>query len=48
MGARMLRDQLRRAGLKVVRSHVTALMHLMGIEALCPQPRTASRHRHRV
>ena len=38
MGARMLRDQLFREGLKVGRRHVTTLMQRMGIEALCPQP----------
>lgn len=38
MGARMLRDQLRREGLQVGRRHVTTLMQRMGIEALCPQP----------
>ena len=38
MGARMLRDQLLREGLKVGRRHVATLMQRMGIEALCPQP----------
>lgn len=38
MGARMLRDQLHREGVKVGRRHVTTLMLRMGIEALCPQP----------
>ena len=38
MGARMLRDQLHREGVKVGRRHVTTLMQRMGIEALCPQP----------
>jgi putative transposase len=38
MGARMLRDQLRRQGIEVGRRHVTTLMQRMGIEALCPQP----------
>lgn len=34
MGARMLRDQLDRAGIKVGRKHVSTLMKRMGIEAL--------------
>jgi putative transposase len=38
MGARMLRDQLHRQGLKVGRRHVSTLMQRMGIAALCPQP----------
>jgi putative transposase len=38
MGARMLRNQLRREGVEVGRRHVTTLMQRMGIEALCPQP----------
>ena len=41
MGARMLRDQLMRAGLRVGRRHVATLMKNMGIEALCPQPGTS-------
>lgn len=43
MGARMLRDQLRREGIKVGRRHVATLMQRMGIEALCPQPGTSKR-----
>lgn len=38
MGARMLRDQLHREGIKVGRRHIGTLMQRMGIEALCPQP----------
>ncbi len=38
MGARMLRDQLHREGIKAGRRHITTLMQRMGIEALCPQP----------
>lgn len=38
MGARMLRDQLRREGVAVGRRHIGTLMQRMGIEALCPQP----------
>lgn len=34
MGARMLRDQLKRMGFKVGRRHVSTLMKKMGIEAL--------------
>ncbi|MCA3238123.1 MAG: IS3 family transposase [Curvibacter sp.] len=41
MGARMLRDQLARDGLRVGRRHVATLMKHMGIEALCPQPGTS-------
>ena len=43
MGARMLRDQLWRAGTHVGRRHVTTLMARMGIEALAPQPGTSTR-----
>ena len=43
MGARMLRDQLVRAGLPVGRRHVATLMKDMGIQALCPQPGTSKR-----
>ena len=43
MGARMLRDQLRRLGLKVGRRHIATLMRRMGIEALAPQPGTSTR-----
>ena len=43
MGARMLRDQLRRQGVKAGRRHITTLMLRMGIEALAPQPGTSKR-----
>ena len=43
MGARMLRDQLHRQGVKVGRRHVATLMRRMGIEALAPQPGTSKR-----
>jgi putative transposase len=43
MGARMLRDQLHRKGIKAGRRHITTLMHRMGITALAPQPRTSKR-----
>ena len=43
MGARMLRDQLRREGSQVGRKHVGTLMRRMGIEALAPQPGTSKR-----
>jgi putative transposase len=43
MGARMLRDQLHRGGMRVGRRHITTLMHRMGIEALAPQPGTSKR-----
>ncbi len=41
MGARMLRRQLVRAGIRVGRRHVATLMCRMGIEALTPQPGTS-------
>ena len=41
MGARMLRDQLLRQGIRVGRRHVRTLMLRMGIEALTPQPGTS-------
>jgi len=41
MGARMLRDQLHREGIKAGRRHIGTLMQRMGIEALCPQPGTS-------
>jgi putative transposase len=41
MGARMLRDQLKRQGFAVGRRHVRTLMLRMGIEALTPQPGTS-------
>ena len=43
MGARMLRDQLHRDGIKVGRKHVGTLMQRMGIAALAPQPGTSKR-----
>ena len=43
MGARMLRDQLRREGVKVGRRHIGTLMLRMGIAALAPQPGTSKR-----
>ena len=43
MGARMLRDQLRRQGLSVGRRHLGTLMRRMGIAALAPQPGTSKR-----
>jgi putative transposase len=44
MGARMLRDQLHRAGLSVGRRHIATLMRRMGIQALAPQPGTSKRN----
>ena len=41
MGARMLRDQLRRQGIDAGRRHIRTLMYRMGIEALAPQPGTS-------
>jgi len=41
MGARMLRDQLRRQGIQAGRRHIRTLMYRMGIEALAPQPGTS-------
>jgi len=43
-GARMLRDMLNQAGLKVGRTHVRTLMQTMGVEALYCKPRTTKRH----
>jgi putative transposase len=43
MGARMLRDQLRREGLSAGRRHIGTLMQRMGITALAPQPGTSKR-----
>jgi putative transposase len=43
MGARMLRDQLHREGIKAGRRHITTLMQRMGIQALAPQPGTSKR-----
>jgi putative transposase len=43
MGARMLRDQLNRAGCDIGRKHVGTLMKRMGIEALCRKPGTSKK-----
>ena len=49
MGARMLRDQLNRAGYDVGRKHVGTLMKRMGIEALYRKPGTSKKHpRHEI
>jgi putative transposase len=42
-GARMLRDMLKREGVKVGRKHVRTLMWRMGIEALYRKPNTSRR-----
>lgn len=44
MGARMLRDQLNRAGINIGRKHVGTLMKRMGIEALYRKPITSKKH----
>lgn len=44
MGARMLRDQLNRAGGRIGRKHVATLMKKMGIEALYRKPGTSKKH----
>jgi putative transposase len=44
MGARMLRDQLNRAGIKVGRRRVGTLMKRMGVEALYRKPGTSKQH----
>ena len=44
MGARMLQDQLNRAGYAVGRRHVGTLMKRMGIEALYRKPGTSKKH----
>lgn len=44
MGARMLRDQLNRAGIKVGRRRVGSLMKRIGIEALYRKPGTSKQH----
>ena len=44
MGARMLRDSLRREGFQVGRKHVATLMARMGVEALYRRPRTTRKH----
>ena len=41
MGARMLRRQLIRAGVRAGRRHIATLMRRMGITALAPQPGTS-------
>ena len=41
MGARMLRRQLIRAGIRAGRRHIATLMRRMGIAALAPQPGTS-------
>ena len=43
MGARMLRDQLDRAGIKVGRRHISTVMKRMGIEALYRKPGTSKK-----
>jgi putative transposase len=43
-GARMLRDMLKREGVKVGRKHVRTLMWRMGIEAMYRKPNTSRRH----
>ena len=43
MGARMLRDQLHRQGVKDGRRHIGTLMLRMGIAAVAPQPGTSKR-----
>lgn len=49
VGARMLRDFLRRDGHAIGRRHVAPLMRRMGIEAIYRKPRTSQRHpAHRV
>jgi putative transposase len=44
MGARMLRDSLRREGFAVGRKHVATLMARMGVEPLYRRPRTTKKH----
>jgi putative transposase len=44
MGARMLRDSLRKQGIRVGRRHVARLMRLMGIEALYRKKKTTKRN----
>ena len=44
MGARMLRDSLRREGFQVGREHVATLMARMGVEPLYRRPRTTRKH----
>jgi putative transposase len=44
MGARQLRDMLRREGASVGRRHVATLMKRMGVEALYRRPNTSRKH----
>ena len=44
MGARMLRDSLRREGFQVGRKHVSTLMARMSVEPLYRRPRTTRKH----
>lgn len=44
MGARMLRDQLHRAGCRIGRKHVATLMKKMGIDVLYKKPGTSKKH----
>jgi putative transposase len=44
MGARLLRDMLRRQGHAIGRKHVSTLMKRMGIEPLYRKPNTSRRH----
>jgi putative transposase len=44
MGARMLRDSLRREGFEVGRKHVSTLMARMGVEPLYRRPRATRKH----
>jgi len=43
-GSRMMRDFLRREGLRIGRRHVATLMRKMGIEALYRKPHTSRKH----
>src|SRR3954467_13533746 len=43
MGARALRRQLARQGIRAGRRHIATLMRRMGIQALSPQPGTSRR-----
>ncbi|BBL73692.1 transposase [Methylomagnum ishizawai] len=44
MGARLLRDMLRREGFRAGRRHISTLMRKMGIEALYRRPKTSQKH----
>ena len=44
MGARMLRDQVNRADVKVGRRRISTLMKRMAIEALYRKPGTSKQH----